>query len=130
MKTVVAGILERDGRLLICQRRAQDTFPLKWEFPGGKVRPGEQPAEALRRELREELGIEAAIGPQIERYRFRYPSGDEFELVFFSVADFAGEPKNCAFQQVRWVSRQELSDYDFLEGDRALIEGLLRSGAG
>lgn len=124
MTSVVAGILERDTRLLICQRRAEDAFPLKWEFPGGKVRAGESAAEALHRELREELSIDATLGLEIERLHYRYPAGEEFELIFFAVMSFAGEPRNRAFQDIRWVSRAELPDYDFLEADRALVTRL------
>lgn len=129
MKTrVVAAILEQNGRLLICQRRPQDSFPLKWEFPGGKLRPGESPAKALRRELREELGFEATIGAEIERYHYRYSSGEEFELIFFEVAGFPNELQNRAFQAIRWVSRADLARYDFLEADRQLVARLAQGG--
>lgn len=123
MKTVAAGILNCEGRLLICQRRAVDAFPLKWEFPGGKVDAGEQPAEALRRELGEELGIEATIGAEVERLTYRFPTGEVFELVFLELTGFTGTPENRAFATLRWVSPTELGDYDFLEADR-------RGGAG
>lgn len=126
IRTVVAGIIERDARLLICQRRADDAFPLKWEFPGGKVRPGESPADALRRELREELGIEPRVVAEIARYRHRYPAGPAFELVFFAVRKFTGKPRNLVFEAVRWVAREALPRYDFLAGDRALVERLAR----
>ena len=72
MTVVVAGVLERDGKILICRRRADQPHPLKWEFPGGKIEAGESPEFALMRELREELGIEATAGAELMRYEFAY----------------------------------------------------------
>ena len=66
MKRVVAGLIVRDGKLLVCQRTRHQTMPLKWEFPGGKIEEGEQPRAALRRELEEELGILATVGDEVE----------------------------------------------------------------
>jgi 8-oxo-dGTP diphosphatase len=65
MKRVVAAVIEKDGKLLVCQRTRHQTMPLKWEFPGGKIEEGEQPRDALRRELEEELGIHAQVGEEI-----------------------------------------------------------------
>ena len=73
MTTVVAAVIERDGRILICQRRRGQAHELKWEFPGGKLEPGESPEVALRRELREELAIDAAPETEITRYEYAYP---------------------------------------------------------
>ena len=78
MTTVVAGVLERDGKILICRRRADQPHPLKWEFPGGKLEAGESPEAALIRELREELGIESEAGSEIMRYEFAYPGSNPF----------------------------------------------------
>lgn len=108
---VVAAVIERAGRILIGQRRACDPHPLKWEFPGGKVEPGETPEQALIRELREELAIEAVIGPEIARYRY------SFELIFYRIGGFTGEPVNLAFEQLVWEVPTKLRSYDFLEGD-------------
>jgi len=127
MTRVAAALIERDARLLICQRRPGDSFPLKWEFPGGKVRAEESLAEALQRELREELGIEATIGQEIERLRHRYANGQEFELIFFEVSEFAGQPENRAFADLRWVQPAELAAYDFLEADRELVRRLAQT---
>src|SRR5580692_9549580 len=81
---VVAALILRDSRILVCQRRRDDSHALQWEFPGGKVEPGEIPQEALARELREELGIEAKIGKELFRTRHRYrESGQSLELIFF-----------------------------------------------
>src|ERR1700687_121819 len=84
--TVAAALITRDSKLLVCQRRRDDTHPLEWEFPGGKVEPDESPAQALVRELREELGIDAAVGKEIfcTTHRYRdYPA--ELLLIFFQV---------------------------------------------
>jgi 8-oxo-dGTP diphosphatase len=88
--TVVAGLIQQGGRLLVCQRRRDGAFALKWEFPGGKVEPGETYENGLRRELREELGIEAHIGPEAYRTRHDYPGKYTVELLFYHVVDFSG----------------------------------------
>jgi len=125
---VSAGLILRDGRILICQRAAGDAFPLKWEFPGGKVEEGEEPAAALARELREELGIRATVGPEVARVRHAYPGGPEVELFFFTVPTFAGEPVNRGFAAVEWAPLAALSAYDFLEADRPLVNQMTREG--
>ncbi|MFN7992567.1 MAG: NUDIX domain-containing protein [Bryobacteraceae bacterium] len=124
MTTVVAAIIERADRVLIGRRTPSQAHPLKWEFPGGKVEPGERPEEALRRELREELEIEAQIGPEVERYEFAYPGKKPILLVFFRVGSFAGEPRNLIFHEIAWVARQQLPEYDFLEGDVEFVKRL------
>ena len=124
MTTVVAGLLWRDGRVLICQRDAHGAFPGKWEFPGGKVEAGEKPEEALRRELFEELGINAEIAEEVWRTVHQYPGHAPIELIFFSIGRYQGDPENRAFQQMRWAKPQEMRTYDFLEADRPFIEQL------
>jgi 8-oxo-dGTP diphosphatase len=121
---VVAGVLERGGRLLIGQRLKQDRHGLKWEFPGGKVEPGETPKEALRRELREELGIEARIGPEIARYEQCVTGRPPLILLFHRVESFEGEPEPRTFQQIAWERPEALPDYDFLDGDLDFIRRL------
>src|SRR6516225_4802769 len=83
MKHVVAALIVRDGRVLVCQRTRHQTMPLKWEFPGGKIEDGEQPRDALRRELDEELGIDAQIGDEVVHMRHEYKNGNVVELHFF-----------------------------------------------
>lgn len=121
---VVAAVIERDGQILIGQRKPRGRHALKWEFPGGKVEPGETPQAALARELREELGIDAQIGDEIETYDFRYVTGAVTRLMFFRVTEFAGEPENLDFQQIIWSQREHLPQYDFLEGDRDFVRRL------
>jgi 8-oxo-dGTP diphosphatase len=128
MITVVAAVIERDGRYLICQRRRDDAFPLKWEFPGGKIHPGETPQQALVRELAEELGVSAAIGPEIFRTRHTYEEpATEVELYFFAAGLGLQEPRNLTFEQIQWAARETLESFDFLEADRELIK-LLTAG--
>ncbi len=124
MLRVVAAVIERDGRILIGQRPLGKSHPLEWEFPGGKVEVGESPRNGLARELQEELQIDAEIGKEMDRYLFGYAHQKPIELIFFEVSKFKGEPVNCAFQEIRWVRRDELKEYSFLEGDRRFIERL------
>jgi 8-oxo-dGTP diphosphatase len=126
MTLVTAGILTRDDRLLICQRRAGSRFGLKWEFPGGKVEAAESPEECLRRELAEELGIEAEVGPEIYRIEHQYADGLAVHLLFFRVLGYSGTPANLAFERMAWVRREELPGYDFLEADREFVESMTR----
>ena len=72
---MVAALILKNGKVLVCQRTRHQTMPLKWEFPGGKIEEGEQPRDALRRELDEELGIDALIGEEVARIRHEYKSG-------------------------------------------------------
>lgn len=121
---VSAGVIVRDGRILACQRPANQSHPGEWEFPGGKREPGETMAECLRRELREELGIEAEVGPEIWRAEHTYPARPPVALVFFRVDRFGGEPRNLAFAEIRWVDVDALQQLDFLAADRELIARL------
>lgn len=123
-KQVVAALLLREGKLLICQRTRHQPMPLKWEFPGGKIEDGEQPAQALRRELEEELGIQALIGKAVARLHHDYKNGGAVELQFFRVDEYAGELENLVFREVRWVECAELPRYDFLEADLTLVRDL------
>jgi 8-oxo-dGTP diphosphatase len=122
---VSAGILARGDRILICQRHRRDAYGLQWEFPGGKVENDETDADALRRELREELAIDAAIGHELFRLRHRYP--DRFvEVGFFRVSAYRGLIRNRVFEAVAWVPRNKLPEYRFLDADRELVERLAR----
>ncbi len=121
MTTVVAGVIERGGQVLIAQRKRTGQHPLKWEFPGGKVEAGEAPEAALARELEEELGIRARVDAEIGRYEFRYPGRTPILLLFYRVTQFTGEPKNLDFEQILWIQRDRLRDYDFLEGDAGFL---------
>ena len=129
---MVAGVLQKGGEILIGQRRRDDRHPYKWEFPGGKVEPGETPRAALRRELKEELGIEAEIGPELVRYEHQYPRRSLILLIFHRVMHWSGEIENLVFEQVVWECPENLARYDFLDGDfdfiRRLGRGEFRAG--
>jgi 8-oxo-dGTP diphosphatase len=122
---VSAAVIERNGLILICQRKRGSRHELQWEFPGGKAEPGESPSEALARELREELAIEATIGIQLHCHEFQYPGADRLtRLWFFRVTEFAGEPQNLEFEQMMWEEPTRLTRYNFLKGDVEFVAAL------
>lgn len=127
---VVAALLYRENRLLVCQRKENGSFPLKWEFPGGKVERGEGNLAALCRELREELGIEVQSATEIFRHKHLYPDRTEVDLTFFRVDDYREPVANRVFQQILWIEVHRLKELDFLEGDLPLIEKLARQEPG
>lgn len=124
LRYVVAALIVRGGEVLICQRRPDQPMALQWEFPGGKIEAGESPEMALARELDEELGIRATIGPLVTHIRHNYRHGGAVDLQFFAVHTFGGELENRIFKQLRWTKLEELPEYDFLAADRGLIKDL------
>jgi iron complex transport system substrate-binding protein len=125
MLTVVAALIESDGKLLVCQRRRDASFGLLWEFPGGKVEPGESPEHALERELREELDIEVRVGSEVYRTTHKYAEMTQpIELIFFAARIIRGQLKNLNFEQVLWRAPESLTHLDFLPADRELIDRL------
>ncbi len=124
IRYVVAALILRGDSVLICQRRADQPMAHKWEFPGGKMEPGESAEQALRRELDEELSIRAEIGSRVVRLRHTYRSGGAVDLQFFVVHQFQGELTNNIFQEMRWCELRNLPAYDFLAADRTLIRDL------
>lgn len=128
--TVVAALILRGSKVLVCQRRRDDTHSLQWEFPGGKVEPGELPEKALARELLEELGITATIGRELFRTRHRYRDFQkELELIFFQAdVDCSAALQNLVFEGFEWADPSALPEYDFLEADGEFV-ALLASQA-
>lgn len=131
MRQVSVGIISRDGQVLACQRKPAAVYPLKWEFPGGKMEAGESPAQALARELHEELAIDAVIGEEYHRQEWTYAEGVDdpgrngsFRVHYFRVRSFSGDPTNKAFHQILWVTPQELLTMDILEGNREVVARL------
>ncbi len=124
LRFVAAALIVRDKEVLIGQRRPDQPMASLWEFPGGKIEPGESPQQALARELTEELGIRAEVGPAVTRIRHHYRRGGAVDLQFFTVREFSGEIDNQIYQQVRWVKLEDLPGYDFLAADRGLIKDL------
>ena len=125
---MVAALTLREGsngtEVLVCQRRPDQPMSLKWEFPGGKIESGETPQQALARELDEELGIAAVIGPRVAQVRHKYRNGGSIDLQFFSVKEFSGEIDNRIFNEIRWTPLSELPSLDFLAADFGLIRDL------
>ena len=111
-------------QVLVCQRKADQPMALKWEFPGGKIEPGESATEALARELHEELGIRAVIGNPVARIRHQYRNGSAVDLQFFVVREFTGDLDNRIFNEIRWASFADLPRFDFLAADLGLIRDL------
>ena len=124
---VVAGLILQEELLLVCQRKENATFPLKWEFPGGKVEKAETAEDALRRELKEELDIEADKFSELFRYKHKYSDKLAVNLRFYQVDSFTGVLTNIAFQRFKWAKIDELSGMDFLAGDLPLVNLLMSS---
>jgi 8-oxo-dGTP diphosphatase len=124
MKRVVAALIFKGEKILVCQRTRHQVMPLKWEFPGGKIEEGEQPRDAMHRELDEELGIDATIGDEVTRIVHNYSGGGSVELRFFAVHEYKGQIENRIFKDVQWAERAELPSYDFLEADLGLVRDL------
>jgi len=123
---VAAAVILREDKVLVCQRRHDDSHPLKWEFPGGKLELGETPEAALQRELEEELCIQAHIGPLIDSYDYRYGSRAPIRLNFHRVSEYFGELENQVFEQIRWEALERLPEYDFVAGDVDFVKRLAR----
>jgi 8-oxo-dGTP diphosphatase len=129
MQIVVAAVIEREGLVLIGQRKPGKWHALKWEFPGGKVEPGEAPTAALARELEEELGVSGEIGECIADFEFQYPGRSPIRLIFFGVTRFSGQIQNREYHDLRWEKRDRLLEYDFLEGDVDFVRSLAASSS-
>ena len=126
--TVVGGIIYQNKKILICQRKEVGDHPLKWEFPGGKVRDFEENQEALRRELKEELNIEIIEMSFFDEYLYEYKElSKKLKLVFYHILQFEGEIQNLVHHQLKWIDISNLSDYDFLEGDHKIINKLIQN---
>ena len=116
MIVVSAGIVTRDGNIMLCQRKPEDRLGLKWEFPGGKLEHGESPQQALQRELREELAIETRTGRIYDIYH--ESSGDRsLLLLFFRSEILSGEPQTIDCNAIAWVSPADLTKYDLAPAD-------------
>lgn len=120
---VVAALIRRDGRILICQRPPRQSHPLKWEFVGGKIEPGETPEQALARECREELGIEVQVGGLFMEVTHDYPD-KTVHLRLYESTILSGEPQKIEPSDLRWVTPAELTDFPFCEADVAILERL------
>lgn len=123
MIVVSAGILERDGRLLLAQRKINGRLPLKWEFPGGKLERGETPEQALERELMEELGVQTRTG---RIYDARVNESGDILILFYRTEIVAGEPKPLDANALLWTEPDALLTLDLAPTDRRVAESLSR----
>jgi 8-oxo-dGTP diphosphatase len=130
MVKVAVGILMNDGRILLCQRTKTSRYPLKWEFPGGKIETDETPDQGLKRELREELSIDAHIGELFEQQHSFYPDSGAYDVYYYIVPSFSGIIENRVFETTAWVGFDETAGYDILEGNREILQKLIRRYGG
>lgn len=123
-RQVTAAILEKDGNILIAKRRKGKTLGGKWEFPGGKIEPGETPQSCLRRELKEEFGIETEVGDFFCSSLFQY-SFVWIELLVYKVKYISGDFKVNEHDDAKWINPGELNNYDFMDADKPVVRRLL-----
>jgi 8-oxo-dGTP diphosphatase len=126
IKVAVGIIIRKNSDILLCQRKPNLPYPLKWEFPGGKVIAGEAMEECLHRELKEELGINAVVGRLYHRQEYVYSDSGTFNLFYYMVTSYSGEIINNVFESYRWVPISELLNYDILEGNKHVIGKLIQ----
>lgn len=125
-KKVAVGLLnDSQGNILLCQRPATSRYPLKWEFPGGKLEVGETPFVALARELMEEMSISISDAKLIFSQSSVYPDGGSFEVYYFSVNTWSGELQSLAFSDMKWVTPQQAFEYDILTGNIEILQQLV-----
>jgi mutator protein MutT len=121
---VIAAVIERDGRFFVTRRLEGTHLSGCWEFPGGKCEPGESHEACLRREVAEELGVDAQVGGEIVVTEHAYP--ERTVRLHFRRCRLSGEPRPLLGQETRWVTQSEMKDLPFPEADRTLIEILTR----
>ncbi len=125
---VVTALLIKDGKVLMCQRRADKTYPLHWEFPGGKVEPGETLLQALQRELLEELVITVSEAEQWYEDTMTYSNGLTYHVTFFLVREFEGIIVNTEFNEIGWFTAAELDFIQQLSGNLNILEKIAEEG--
>ncbi len=125
MQKVTAALLERDGKILLARRKAGKHMGNRWEFPGGKLLPGESPEQALSRELQEELGIETRVGEYLGSARFADGSV-ELEVMLYRVEHLSGNFSLREHEALAWVEPEDLELYDLADSDRELVQRVVR----
>ena len=125
---VVGGLILDKNKILICQRTEDCDHPLKWEFPGGKTLVDESAEKALIREIREELKINILEYKFLHDYVFEYKNlNKKIHLYFYLITKFSNDIINKIHEQLKWIEIQELSNYDFLEGDYEIIQKIINN---
>ena len=130
MTKVAVGILRENGKILICQRKKLARYGLKWEFPGGKIENNESPAECLRRELKEELSIDAVVGELCFRHMHTYTDSGSFDVLYYFVTSYRpihDRIENIGFEQIKWIPEKQLAGTDMLDGNREVVQHLMNS---
>jgi 8-oxo-dGTP diphosphatase len=125
---VVVALILQDGAVLMCQRPETKIYGLRWEFPGGKVEPGETKEQALARELREELGIEAVIGEKYFNEIASYSNGMTYDITYFLVREFDREPINKEFNAIGWIDDLTLPTLQHLTGNDRILKQFYSQG--
>ena len=124
MTRAAVAILRENGRVLVCQRKKNSRYELKWEFPGGKVESGESVQDCVKRELHEELSIDDETIGRMTSQVNHYDDGGIFEVTYCFILQFRGKPVNKAFEEIRWVTLTELQSMDILEGNKSFVSAL------
>jgi len=124
---VVGGIIIDKNKILIAQRSNQKEHPLKWEFPGGKIQENENPIEALKREIKEELSIDIKKSKFLLDYQYDYQDIKKIHLYFYKIDEYVGKVRNIEHNQLLWIQRNHLEKLDFLDGDRMIIDHIQNS---
>jgi 8-oxo-dGTP diphosphatase len=125
---VVTGLIVKDGKILMCQRREDKLYPLHWEFPGGKVEAGESLVQALERELTEELAITIADAESWFEDTMTYSNGLTYHVTFFLIREYDGEPVNLEFNKIGWFTAPELDFIQQLSGNLNILEKIAAEG--
>lgn len=121
IRDVTAAVFIKNGRVMICRRPPNKGNALKWEFPGGKSEPGETLEECLKRECEEELGIEISVGREICATEYEYPD-ITVKLHFMLSKIVSGTPELKEHVDIKYITKSELSDYDFCPADRDIVK--------
>lgn len=123
----MGGIIVDENKILIAQRSNQKDHPLKWEFPGGKIKVNENPIEALKREIKEELSIDIKKSKFLLDYQYDYQDIKKIHLYFYKIDEYVGKVKNIEHNQLLWTHWNDLEKVDFLDGDRMIIDRIQNS---
>ena len=119
---VVGGIIVNKNKILVAQRSIQKEHPLKWEFPGGKIKVNENPIDALKREIKEELSVDVKKYKFLLDYEYDYQDIKKIHLYFYKIDEYIGKVRNIEHNQLLWIEYNDLEKLDFLDGDRMIID--------